>query len=531
VTGLLVLAGITLPYAVAALSSPPGQIYLGLAAWAPDQLSYLMWMRQVAGGGPCYNLMTAQPHPPLTPPLIWVMLGWLVRVSGLSPIAAYHVGRAALAGLYLSVLWQALRIWVPRPAARAVAFVAIGTGSGLGWVARLLDWPSTTPDQWMPELWSFSSLLYYPHFAASLLLVALGWWGLGKMERPVRGWGWGAVGLAAAAAGEAAIHPYTYLPLLGAGLAYTARWVRRKGGWGWRWGAGWGALLAGLPILATHALATAHHPMLRAWALQMQMPSPSPAAYLVGLGWAGLAALGVAVWLAAQALSVRGSGPQSAAYSLGLGGMAAGALRCAALWLGVAFALAYAYPYVPFARRCVEGAHLFVVVLGLPVLLAAVEPVRQRWGLAAAAGTVGALLCPTSLVLARDAAGWKAVRVPAQMAQMWRYCREHLPADAAIFCRAAEGMYVPAFTGRRVYVGHFHLTPDYKRRAQVAEWFFAPQASNGYRAAVLRGSGCQYVLAGPGSAAVRQALAQLLGPPVFAAGPYGLYAIPASLRR
>lgn len=534
-TAILVLLAITVPYLWAARHVPAGQVNIGLAGADQDQLSYLMWMRQVARGGPCYDLMTTVSHPPLRPPLFWWLLGQASRATRLGLIEVYHGARVIIGVVYLYALWRALLIWVPDAGRRAVAFAAIAGGSGLGWVAAVSLPPGRgwSLDQYMPELWSFSSLLYFPHFAAALLLLAVAWWGLGALWLTRSGTLWPPLlALACASPLLAGIHPYAYLPLLGAVSLYAAVVAGLDGVERPRRLLALAGVASGLGVMAYQFTEFRSHPILRAWAAQNVLPSPQPIAYVGALGVAGVMAIVVTLSMAALALRRNHAGGRAVGGTL-LTIAEAGpprTLHFALCWVMVAFGLAYAYPWVPFARRCVEGAHVFVVLLALPLLAELVRPLTVRLGLWAGVAGVAVLCWPTSLLLAWQAGSAQAIRVNAATAALWRFIEAHLPPDAAIFCQQRDGMYIAAMTGRRVWSGHFHLTPNFPYREELARLFCTADVDNGARAEILRISGCDYVVVSEAAPKARNQIRELLGPPLMQSGPVVLHLVPAKVR-
>ncbi len=366
---VIVLGGLlVLPYVAALVRTPPGQQFTGVAEWLADQYCYLAWMRQVARGGPCYVLYTTEDHPPVAAPFFWAALGKIAGWLGASPpspphqatlanapgrdlrfyyslVLVYHAARVLIALAYLAVLWMALGLWVPERR-RLLAFAVIGGGSGFGVAAVAAGIKRLASDVEMPELWSFSSMLFYPHFAASLLLLAVIWWALGELwlqrSRPALV---PALLLTAASFGIGVIHPYTWVPLVGAIWGYSLVFGWRQGISPSRLLTAAAAPLAAVPYMLWQRQVMMSHPVLRQWMEQNVMPSPAPLFfYGIGLGLPFFAAI-VSVVRTRQtaAADVRNSFPLT--------------------WVVVALLLGSGWPIVPFARRCVEGMHIALVLL------------------------------------------------------------------------------------------------------------------------------------------------------------------------
>lgn len=516
---VLVLTGITLPYLVNWVLCPADEFFVGLVDWLPDQLSYLAWMRQGAAGGPFYDLYTSDPHPPLQPPLFFAALGYLAGLLHAPVVAVYHAARILSAIAYMWILWAAVGAWVVRPLHRLVAFSAIALGSGLGVVAAAAGQPWLGADLFYPELWSFASMFYFPHFTASLLLVALIWLALGRLwldGAPM--WPWAAA-VAAASALLAVVHPYTWLPLALA-VGFYAVFGRAKNSPSFaRRLAAFGGVMAAVPVLAWLALGFRSHPILRQWAEQNVLPPPLPHRYAVGFGVFLVAAAVEAVVARRRLDPVRHAFP--------------------AAWVLLAFLLTYSYPVVPFARRCMEGAHVPLVLFCVGSLAAgarrlaegggarAVGGRRKRCSLSPALVVWLALLClaPTSLYVAVNAAVAPSGRISVDMVRAWRFIERSLPPDAAILCTPTVGMYIPAMTGKRVWIGHFHLTLNYRARLESARRFFRNRPDRAFRRKLIEESGCRWVLLGRRAPALEADLTALLGPPVRQWGAISLFSV------
>jgi hypothetical protein len=438
-----------------------------------------------------------------------------------------------------------LRAWLPRLDARVVAFVAIAGGSGLGWLVHLH--PGATGgdglDQIMAELWTYFSILLYPHFAASLFLLAGIWWCLWQLwwGRAEKVWPIATLFVIALLL-MADVHPYTYLPLFGAVVAYTVLFGRADAIPKLRRVIVLVSLLPGAALLAYENHEFMLNPVLRAWSVQNDLPSPPLPAYLEAFGLPAMAAAFTLLILLTGWLSKRKpSSPEAdepGASFVPEAWVPASTLHFCAVWVVVTMILVYAYPWLKPARRCIEGVHIFLVILAVPVFLEVLKPLMRRFapgptpssrGLWMLAAVVALALWPTSLMTGWSAATDHALRAPAELGPLWRYIDSHLPRDAGIFSTHFGGVFIPAMTGRRSYIGHFHLTPDFDARQAQVDYFFSPAAPDSWRTGVLRASYCQYVLSDRATPEVTRALTRLLGHPLFARGQFALYQIPESM--
>ncbi len=491
VAALAVVCATFLPYAWLDRHAPAGQVFSGLSTPLPDEASYLMWMGQHRDGAlRVENRMTTDPHERFYGNPVWMVLGLASRVTGASLVATYHGGRAALAFLYLVLLWAALGRLVPDRRSAALAFALVAVGSGFGWLQDL-GLPVESADTWMTELWSFPSLLHFPHFAASLALVAAT---LGAVARGLasgrRGPGI-AAGLALALLVQ--VHPYTALTL---SLALAVSWVleRRVAARGPA-EAGIGTrptspTVTGGPVpialaiaFAAFALAAAQvvsSPMLQAWARQNVMPSPPPWQYVAGFGFPGLMAL-VGFW---RLTRDRAWTP---------------ALRLLAAWIAVAALLAYGAPVIPFERRCIEGVHIALAVFA--ALAIAPELARRSRGSAAIlAAFVVVASAPGSIATAlRECMTDNPGYVDADWPDLARAVHESA-GDDGVLAAPRAGLYLAAFAGARVFIGHHEVTPQFGKRLRAVESFFSDPAPPDARTAFLAQARCRWVVTTPDTA-------------------------------
>ncbi len=124
---------------------------------------------------------------------------------------------------------------------------------------------------------------------------------------------------------------------------------------------------------------------------------------------------------------------------------------------------------------------------------------------------------PTSLFLVVNILAAPTCYVSDDVAAAWVFIERQLPADARILATGIQGQYIPATTGRRVWVGHFDLTPNSYRRMKLANLFFSSRADERTRRQILAQANCDYVFFVGDKLRVRKELEEMLGPPVFSA--------------
>ncbi len=172
VTGCIALLLAQVPYLVGFLGSNQRR-FLWLGYNFDDSCVYLSWMRQAADGSLiALNLFTTEPqHGMLLNPL-FLLLGWLVRLTGLPPLLIYHTSRVVLGAFLLAAVWKLIRLTIADPWTRRFAFLFVCLSSGIGWIPGLWETNpiATSIDKWQPEAITFLSLYLSPLFCFSMLL-------------------------------------------------------------------------------------------------------------------------------------------------------------------------------------------------------------------------------------------------------------------------------------------------------------------------------------------------------------------------
>ena len=487
----LIMLSTLAPYAVHHAREMPGRTYVGIERNLRDQFSYLMWINQVRrGANRVQNLYVHDLEEHILPQPLWGILGLIGRAVPLNTVVLYHGARVAIGLAYLLVLFHLARRFHPDRLTQWVAWLLAAVGGGLGWFARPVadGTPLRLPrgaDTAMPELWSYTSLLYFPHFAASLLLLAACVVWLARAWENGRAWPSATAGLALGLL--VLVHTYTAVAICAVLLLHVA-WCRVIGG---RRGpalkANVVALLVCLPFFAFQAWQVMNCETLQRWAEQNVMPSPPLRSYVVGFGLVGLAA---AVGFV-RALRLR-LDPAFDSEST------AGVVRAAFLvaWVIAVFVLLYAP--VAFQRRCVEGLHIALALLAAPVVVALARrlagPARPR-RMAAWAGVFVLACVPGSLWhLAREIRNTVGYLDTGIILAEERVYQRH--GEGGRVLPAPElGWWIPAQGRTRTFIGHNELSFDYEHREEIKERFFSPRLRPGERLELFRDVDCDVVLA------------------------------------
>jgi hypothetical protein len=105
--------------------------------------------------------------------LLYLLLGSLVRFTGLGSDGRLSGARVIFGGLLLWAVAVLIRETLPSPAARKIAFALVCVGSGFGWIWQLESPEQGPVDLWQPEAITFLSLYFTPLFIAALALMVV----------------------------------------------------------------------------------------------------------------------------------------------------------------------------------------------------------------------------------------------------------------------------------------------------------------------------------------------------------------------
>jgi hypothetical protein len=174
-------------------------------------------------------------------------------------------------------------------------------------------------------------------------------------------------------------------------------------------------------------------------------------------------------------------------------------LRLLAAWIAVAALLAYGSPMIPFERRCIEGVHIALAVFAA-LAIAPELARRSRWSAAVLAAFVVVASAPGSIATAlRECTADNPGYVDADWPDLARAVRASA-GDDGVLAAPRAGLYLAAFAGARVFIGHHEMTPQFGKRLRAVESFFSDPAPADARTAFLAEARCRWVVTNPDTA-------------------------------
>ncbi len=482
--GLLLIA-VNVPYLVGYLNTPAGGAFTGNAfeQTRVDYNSHLAKIQLGLRGEWLYHLLfTPEEHPAALLQTFYTALGQIARLTGLSPVAAYHLARLAAMTLMWVIIWQFVARWLPDERERWWAFLLATVTGGLGWMLYLIV-PAQAADLapiefWLLDAFTLLAALTFPHLCAAI--AALLGFAL-TLDRWLAAPSWRGVSrLAILSLLLGLLQPFDLLltALLTLTLVLIA-FARRR--------LAFQHLFMLVPVALAHALVVAYdwavfnsHPVWQAFAAQNLTLSPPPIYYLLAYFWLLIpASFGLAsLWRAKD-----------------------GRWLLPLVWVILVTLLLYAP--LPTQRRFLMGVQVPLALLAASGLehwrrgwLARGWPIA-RWRLLLTAGLSFSMLTHAlfilSAVLMANPLQRPTLFLDGDTLATQAWLRGQ-PAESVIFSTFERGGEIPAFTGQRVYIGHWIETMDFAaRQAQVKAFFAAEGMNDKERLALLQTVGADYV--------------------------------------
>jgi hypothetical protein len=425
--GLFFIGLITAPYLWAYQAAGSEYVFGGFLLNPIDGNSYLAKMYQGWQGSWRFHLpYTSQVGDGVYLFLYYLALGQFTRLIDGSLQITFHAARIVGSVMLLISIWNFYGRVLPRRSIKWLAFALALFGSGFGWAASFFG--LFTSDFWVAEGYPFLSAYANPHllpFGIILALVVLGGlvvWDIWERLGPVKGKSWRS--------------------------EIITDSLRRSG----YFRKIIGILIGGMPILIYEIWITQADPLLANWNAQNLTISPPV--------WDLSISLGITLMLAAPGAWLTWKKKNSAA-------------RILIVWS--CLGLLMLYLPLGLQRRFMLGLYVPLAGLagiGLDFLL------PKRKGLAVAAiCLVVIMVIPTNLMIILG--GIQAIQtkdsrvyLTAEEKQGLDWIAANTPNKALILASPEMGLYIPAYTGRRVIYGHpFETVNAEQMEARVIKYF------------------------------------------------------------
>jgi len=476
-----------IPYAYGYFSRPDGHTYSGIDFLTPgDTNTYLSMIEQVKQGHWSFvNLYTSEEHPRVYVHLLWLLIGLMAKIFSLSPLVAFHVARILLIFAFVYVIVRILHYLFGgdnRKIILALLLICFASGVGIFVDGFLHNPPESIQhpvDTWVPEAIPFLSMMHSPHYIAStaLLLFSLYWIMRAFLERRYRF----ATYAGMCAALLIATHPF-YVPTLYAVAGVWALYVFVKN---MRQNYQVGILYLiyfaiSAPVMVYFLWLNNISIVFHQWSAANDLASPSPWMYVFGFGLVIPFAIYGAYrsWLDTK-------------------------LRFVIYWVLVNIVLLYT-PFT-FQRRLVEGLFVPLAILATVGIYQIYMTIRKRsWRVAVAYIMVLAVFLPLGNIqlISQDLFFYSDPNnryyyyyyPPTGEIEAFEWLKNNTDESAIVLSSSEVGNFLPAYSGRRVFVGHNPQSIYFGLKVSLAERFFGSETSEDAKKAFLDEWNISYVV-------------------------------------
>jgi len=505
-----VMLATCLPYFLVWWYTPLQSVFPWTLFNSDDHGVYFAWMRQAADGHLLFrNLFTAEPQRGIYLQSYFLLLGQLARLPGVDVPLAYQIGRLIFGVTTLLLVYRLGAFFTSDRFTRGCIFWTTACSAGLGWIFWHDHMIQRGPvDVWQPEAITFASLYSNGLFAVALSLL------LGVViclliaEQQGPRWAVSA-GICGLLLGN--IHSYDVIHLTAVWCSYLlAKWIVARRFPAREVGYGLITALVAAPSVGYMAWLYATEPVFKARADTATL-SPELAGYLFGYGLLlPLAAAGAWI-LCRSSKETAGEAQPSLRWLLPI------------VWAVIGIPLSYAaiphladggldWQPVAFQRKLIMGYHLPLALLsGLAIAALArslaVRGGTQRTRVLIAALAVTLLSISNLRYLVRDiklartenltSTGAHHAYWPESDLRAFEWLRTHTASNATLLTWPMNGVFAPAYSGRKVYAGHWGETPGYEDRLKEEFAFYWGLWSSEERLRFLRQYNITHVVDSP----------------------------------
>lgn len=485
------------PTIVGLIAPPQGTSYTGISSTAPGDVNvYLSYLEQARQGRLVFQDLytaTAQ-HATLLNPF-WLMFGLLGALLHLMPLATYLLMRAALGAAMLWVLWRCCAFFYSDRGIRRTAYVLSVFASGVGaWFMPFLDnrYHGAIPehalpmDLWVSEAFTFLTLRHSPHFIAATALILLSvLFLIRSVERDSRR---DALLAGASMLGLFSFHPFHVVSL----GTVTAVWAGAVM-FGWigvprrsiaHLAIAWSVAI---PAVLFHVLLTVFDPVSSGRATQNILLTTPPLVTIISYGFLLLCAiLGGRTLVREQ--SVR--------------------TKMLVLW-GFAHVVSLYLP-IFFNRRLTHGLNIALALIAAPLCYKLVKRLSASGKKQTAnAGFVAALAVlafgtsnlwifaqDLSYVSQKGRAPEHLFYVSNDYKDAFRWLERNGNEQTVVLSGVITGNLVPAWSGRKVVIGHSVETLDFKEVRESVITFFSGDTTDAWRLDFLKKNAVTHMVLG-----------------------------------
>lgn len=422
---IIILALITIPTIYGYLNINNELVFGGFLLNPIDGNSYLAKMYQGWTGSWTFTL----PYSPVKGEgayifLFYLLLGHIARWLNLPLILVFHLARLSSALFFFCIIWKLIKNIIKDQELNIFAFVLCALGSGIGWLVSFFG--ILPMDFWVAEAYPFLSVYVNPHFPLSMALILKGILLFDSRPSKLIWPQISAIGFVLAN-----LLPFGFISL---GLLLLVKLVL-------------GLKLdtknklitlviysiSGFPILIYQYYLTRSNPLLAEWNLQNQTPAPEILNLILSLS----PSIILAIICFFRILKKQSNKDE--------------------LFLAIWMALALILTYLPFnlQRRFLLGIFIPTSLLAMIYLRKVFK--SRSFTLAASMLILFSLITNTIVITMGfiGVASHQAVLFQSKSeSEGLEWIEKNSSEDTVVLTNSRLGMFLPAYTGRRVIYGH-----------------------------------------------------------------------------
>jgi len=487
---VIVMVLMAAPYIYGAVTAPEQMVYTGIHHLTPgDTNVFLSMIEQVKQGENIFiNLYTSESQERLFINPLWLSVGWFAKLTGTSNLLTLHIVRSFWIVVFMFVVYLFLAYVLKKQRWRKLVLLLVVFSSGLGVFFNpfLFDINNITEhptDIWVAESITFLTLYHSPHLTASLTLIVLTFllmlmaFRTNKVRYSV-------------GAGIACLFLLWFHPFNGPTVYFTLFTFlvivflqNRKIIWSYIRHC---VIMGVIPIPAVAYLYWLNQTdwVIRNWAAQNILMSPSVWMFLIGYGFL-------------VPLAVFGSVRVTKHPSFEKLFIIAWALSSSLL----------IYFPISFQRRMSEGLHIPLAILTGVAVIYLLKRYQKKDGSLGTKAFVILILLAVFLpltniqIVGQDFHLYSSKKeLPYYLHQdeveAMHWLREAATEREVIFSSYYTGNFIPAYSGRIVWIGHGPQTINLIEKRETTDWFWLDDSEDSQKKTFLHDENIRFVYYG-----------------------------------
>lgn len=489
VIALLMIIITAVPYLYGYFVRGENMVYTGIHHFAPgDTNVYLSMIEQVKqDNNILINMYTSEPQLRLQVKPFWLAVGYMAKILNLSNLMAFHVARSILIFIFVFVIYIFVSYFIKNINYKKIILLILIFSSGLGFLFNPFLYDQNNiyehpADIWITESNTFNTLFHSPHmiFSMTLIVVIFLMMLLAFKYNHYR---------YSIAAGFFCLlmlwaHPFngpTIYAVLG--LYILLLFLKNKKIL-WSYVRHF-AILSFIPLPAVlyFYLIQKADWVIRFWNSQNILPSPSVWMYVIGYGFLLILAI-IGLWI-----TIRKKDEEK--YFL-------------IIWFLTSALLIY-FP-IYFQRRLSEGLHIPIAILAGVGAIYIYNFSQKKYGknnyMAIVFMMILIVFLPMTCfqVMGQDFYLYNKAKdnpyyfyLYQDEVEAMHWLRDNLEIEEVVFSSKLTGNFIPAYSGRIVWIGHGPQTTDLNYKIAIQDWFWENDDNSTEKYEMLNHYGVDYI--------------------------------------